>query len=977
MSDRAAVPPAPTVRWLVRTRLLERLAPVRDGGLGMVVAPVGSGKTTLLRQWARSREHPVVWYAANRLPAPETVLREASGRCGGIVVDDVDEATDPAHVEKLARIVEVVCGQVPVVLGSRRLPRLNLARDELPRMVAVTAADLTFLPWEVAELFADVYEDPIEPVAVEALTERTEGWAAALRLWHLARRLGQQTLLAPPENPSPNALVGLPECLHDYVDREVLAGLPDPLLRFARAMSVFEAVTPERADRLLGTTGSRRALTDLARRVELVVPVGDIDSYRFHRVLREHLRAGLVVDHGTTALRAMFDEAAGVLAAEGAHAEAFRARCRGGNATEAANLLAGHGASVLRGSPEVAALLAGSFAAATPSLLLALAHLLDADGSLERAATVSDLAVAAGADPDAVRGPRETSLADGVANPFPDLTRRGAEDRPVGRHAAAASGEPAGHALRSIHLLAAGRARDALAQLALAQPHLPAEHPVLLAARLGLVAARAIAAPSEPEPELTDIYRLARGSGLTWLARLAYAAALVRGANPRRCAEARRLAAARHVAGDRWAALLIDAAVAVALLRRGRPDLALMEDLVERCRSLGAGTLEAAARALHALAAAESDAPDVGEARAAEAFARHAEAPAALAVAYAALALREPGERAQLTRLAESTGALAGLGCRPWTWRRDAGRGIGEERELGSGTAPDRAAATRAGAAARHTHTEPEPTLTMTCLGDFQLHLDGRHVDLSRIRPVAQTVLRILAVHAGTTVHRDVVVGALWGDLREEAALHNLHVAISSLRQLLGTLAPGRARTLLARNGQAYALAPNGPPLTDLQAIDARLAQAARCRLAGDRTGQVDALREVLDGYHADVLPGDGAAEWVLPTRERYRQTVAEAATTLAELELRRGRYDAAVHAATSGVRIDPWRDATWRVLIAAHDAAGAPAAASRARHEYAAILESLGVASVATPSRAAARAPRPAPSMASKAPRPPGVRTA
>ena len=65
VSDRAVVPPAPTVRWLVRPRLLERLAPIRDGGLGMVVAPVGSGKTTLLRQWARGRQHPVAWYAAN------------------------------------------------------------------------------------------------------------------------------------------------------------------------------------------------------------------------------------------------------------------------------------------------------------------------------------------------------------------------------------------------------------------------------------------------------------------------------------------------------------------------------------------------------------------------------------------------------------------------------------------------------------------------------------------------------------------------------------------------------------------------------------------------------------------------------------------------------------------------------------------------------------------------------------------------
>ncbi|MEI2765940.1 MAG: BTAD domain-containing putative transcriptional regulator [Dermatophilaceae bacterium] len=973
MSGRVAAPSSP---WLVRGRLLDRLAPIGSGGLGMVVAPVGTGKTTLLRQWAQTREHPVLWYAADRVPSVELVRREVARRAGGVVVDDVHLVTDPGGALALRRLVERVARDVPVLLASRALPAFNLARDELPQMVAVTAAELAFLPWEVADLFADVYQDPLDPTAVESVTDRTAGWAAALRLWHLGRRLDQGTGVCPAETGRDSATVDLPECLHEYVDREVLADLPDPLLRFARATSVFDVVTADRADRLLGATSSHRILADLARRVGLVVPQPDGVGYRYHRVLREHLRAGLVADHGLATTRRLFEAAGQVLQAQGAWAEAFRAHCRAGHAEAATELLAAHGTTVLGGSPEICALLAGTFAAGSPSLLLALARALVQDGALVRAGAVAAMALAAGPAVDEVTGcQRILDLAgarhtDRMPPGFPAWPLGAADPDETDR-----ADEASAHARAALHLLASGRVGSARTELALAQALAPPDDQLVLSARAALAAATALVGPHDPAPELAEVYRLARERGLTWVSRLVFAVGVVRGGHPRRWALARTLAQARAHAGDVWGAVLVDSAVAIAQARRGRPDLALADSLAQRYRALGAWPLEAAARSLYALGAAQADVPDAGEAEAAEAFARHVDVPGALAMAYAALAMRRPDRRAELLRLAESTASLGGLGCRPWTWRRDGGPAARER--IGGGDAETWAPAPppippvparRGGAGPGCSVTTA--ALTVSCLGDFRVRLDGRPVDLSVIRPVAQTVLRILAVHAGSAVHRDVIVATLWGDLREAAALHNLHVAVSSLRRLLGTLAPGRARTLLARNGQAYALAPGGPLLTDLQALDAALAEATRCRLSGDRTGQAEALRAVLDGYVADVLPADGPAEWVLPVRDRYRQSVAAAATTLAELELRRGRPEAAVQAATQGVRVDPWRDAIWRILIAAHVAAGAPAAASRARQEYAAILESLGVASVPPP----APGPRPVPARAARAG---GVRTA
>jgi DNA-binding SARP family transcriptional activator len=219
---------------------------------------------------------------------------------------------------------------------------------------------------------------------------------------------------------------------------------------------------------------------------------------------------------------------------------------------------------------------------------------------------------------------------------------------------------------------------------------------------------------------------------------------------------------------------------------------------------------------------------------------------------------------------------------------------------------------------------------------------------------VALTVLRLLALHAGAPVHRDVIIAHQWSGLPEAAALHNLHVCVSNLRAGFEAAVPGLARTLLVRRGHAYLLAPGGEPLTDLQRVDAHLRNAAACRRAGDRLGEVEALRSAVELYAGEVLPGDGTAEWVVAARDREQLRAAGAAARLAVVELGRSRTEAAVSAAQRSVQIDPWRDASWQLLISVHERAGQPAAAERARKDYAAVLRSLGVTPMAVLPRAA-----------------------
>jgi DNA-binding SARP family transcriptional activator len=91
-------------------------------------------------------------------------------------------------------------------------------------------------------------------------------------------------------------------------------------------------------------------------------------------------------------------------------------------------------------------------------------------------------------------------------------------------------------------------------------------------------------------------------------------------------------------------------------------------------------------------------------------------------------------------------------------------------------------------------------------------------------------------------------------------------------------------------------------------------------------------------------MPEEGPADWVVTTREHYRLRAAEAAGVLAEAALATGDPRAAAEDAERSVAIDPFRDASWRLLVDAHIRAGDVAAAERARRAYQDVLASLGV---------------------------------
>ena len=378
--------------------------------------------------------------------------------------------------------------------------------------------------------------------------------------------------------------------------------------------------------------------------------------------------------------------------------------------------------------------------------------------------------------------------------------------------------------------------------------------------------------------------------------------------------------------GDRWGGALIRLMIGWAALYAGDNPAPHLERATDGFRQLGAGVLEAWSRALLSLASARSGSPDAREAALqAESLARYSGTPGARFFPYLALAELEPERAAEYRGLAQGVQEEFGIAPLP-----SAGPPMVSENVIPLG------------------HARSAPSISLRCFGGFSIAIKGKPLDVTIIKPRARAVLRLLAVHAGNPVHREVLQSAFWPDADLETGARNLHVAVSSLRS---SLEPGVGRggsSLLLREGDAYRLALQPDAEVDLLQFSKALAAARVARLRGESETAVSHFRQALELYAGEVLPEDGPAEWAIEPRERFRAAALEAAQGLAELLLGRGDATGAANACTTGLWIERFHDPLWRLLIEARERAGDSIAASRAKRDYERVLEELGLTATA-----------------------------
>ncbi|HEY3611338.1 MAG TPA: LuxR C-terminal-related transcriptional regulator [Pseudonocardiaceae bacterium] len=392
-----------------RPDLVAALDRAAEKKVTVITAPAGSGKTSLLRLWSgrpgqdrriavmsvRPGQHDAQLFWLTLLaavrdangadhdeqPTPgfngramvDRVLSEISvaGAPFVLVIDDVHELTSADAVEQLTSLLTNLPPHAHAIVATRRDPPLRLHQLRLAGELAeIRVAQLRFTAAETRELVAAA-RIALPDHVVAVLHQRTEGWAAGLRL----------ALLSLAGHPDPERFVvefsGSDRTVAEYLMAEMLERQPADVQRLLLRTSLLDRVNGALADLLTGAAGSERILLDLADANAFVVSLDpDRTWFRYH-----HLFAGLLrlVLRRTQAaeIPTLHRLAARWFAEHSQPADAVRHLQAAGEWTEAARLLTDHSLSMtLDGQAGTVAALLRAFPAATgaESPELALVH---------------------------------------------------------------------------------------------------------------------------------------------------------------------------------------------------------------------------------------------------------------------------------------------------------------------------------------------------------------------------------------------------------------------------------------------------------------------------------------------------------------------------------------------------------------------------------------------------------------------------
>jgi LuxR family maltose regulon positive regulatory protein len=411
-----------------------------------------------------------------------------------LVLDDVHELGSDEARRQLELLVMRAPSALRLVLATRHDVRLGLHRLRLEgELTEIRAADLRFTLEEARELLAAAGVDPPEP-ALGVLYERTEGWAAGLRLAALS-------LAGHPDlERFAGEFSGSERTVAEYLLAEVLERQPEPVRQLLLRTSILDRVSGPLADALTGHPGGERILEDLEEANAFVVALDAGRSwFRYHRLFAGLLQRELRrTEPGE--VTALHRAASGWYAGHGFTVEAIRHAQEAQDWRVAARLLANYWPGLyLDGQAATMHAILTGFPSEAPGADAELAVLAAADqlaqGSLEEAKRYLTLAAQGSASVPADRRGRVQVLLAMVglllARQRGNLPAVAEEARrlqalaeaPDAARPVRGEGEVGGEDLRALALINLGIAEAWAAQFEEAERHL--EQGVALAHRIG------------------------------------------------------------------------------------------------------------------------------------------------------------------------------------------------------------------------------------------------------------------------------------------------------------------------------------------------------------------------------------------------------------------------------------------------------------------------------------------------------------
>ncbi len=308
--------------------------------VALVSAPAGSGKSTLVAAWQQHRTD-CAWLQADAadgdparfwghlvaaldaaVPGVQAATTAAIPGAGAdaaelverlaneltraspavLVIDDYHLISNPAIDEAIERLIELAPATFTLMLCTRLDPSVRLGRLRVRGQLAeIRAGDLRFAPDDASVLLSQRGATPSSQ-QIDALCERTEGWAAGLVL------AGMSLAASDDGDAFVASFQGDDRLVVEYLSDEFLSGVTDHDRTRLLQTSVLARMCGPLIDAVCDTTDGAQWLNQTASTNQLVISLDRTGTwYRYHHLLADllHLEAERTTDltgiHGRAA----------------------------------------------------------------------------------------------------------------------------------------------------------------------------------------------------------------------------------------------------------------------------------------------------------------------------------------------------------------------------------------------------------------------------------------------------------------------------------------------------------------------------------------------------------------------------------------------------------------------------------------------------------------------------------------------------
>ncbi len=336
--------PPPSAGYLPRPHLIQWLDNHARQRLTLISAPPGYGKTTLLADFFSAHSGPVAWYQLEVSDSDPTVFlthliesirrMRAAGKKANkigqnaqsllnsaesgvdsrrvlnvlinelsdqihdsliIILEDYHFVASPIVHQLLDYLLENAPASLHFIISTRTDPPLALARLRARGLLSeLRAHDLRFNDDEVAVLLRREVPD-ISPESLSALSQKTEGWAAALQIVcsSLAGRDAESA------REIITSLSGSHRFVFEYLAEEVFRRQPEARQSFLLQTSILPQMNADSCNAVVGIKNSQSMLEELERENLFLTSLDEKQLwYQYHFLFREFLQSRLRREHG-------------------------------------------------------------------------------------------------------------------------------------------------------------------------------------------------------------------------------------------------------------------------------------------------------------------------------------------------------------------------------------------------------------------------------------------------------------------------------------------------------------------------------------------------------------------------------------------------------------------------------------------------------------------------------------------------------